>query len=105
VRLRNAAPVASLIRWMAPAGRMPLTSYLAQSVVLGFLLSGWGLGLGAALNRGELAVLALAIVAGQLPLSRWWIARFGRGPMEAWWARSTYRAASGSNSTFNQTPR
>jgi uncharacterized protein len=84
---------------------MPLTSYLAQSVVLGFLLSGWGLGLGAALNRGELAVLALAIVAGQLPLSRWWIARFGRGPMEAWWARSTYRAASGSNSTFNQTPR
>jgi uncharacterized protein len=84
---------------------MPLTNYLAQSVVMGFLLSGWGLAWGAEFNRSELALLALAIVVVQWPLSRWWIARFGRGPMEAWWARATYRGGSGSNSTFNQTPR
>jgi len=91
VRLRNSPPVARLIHWMAPAGRMPLTNYLVQSVLMGLLLSGWGLGLGAELNRTELALLALGIVPAQWVISRWWIARFGKGPMEAWWARATYR--------------
>jgi uncharacterized protein len=94
VRLRNAAPVAALIRWIAPAGRMPLTNYLMQSVLMGFLLSGWGLGLGAEFHRTELALLALGIVAAQWVVSRWWIGRFGRGPMEAWWAQVTYKTTS-----------
>jgi uncharacterized protein len=105
VRMSRSPPVAALIRWIAPAGRMPLTNYLAQSLVMGALLSGWGFGFGAELNRFELALLALAIVAVQWPLSRWWIQRFGTGPMEGWWARATYRTGSGSSSTFNQTPR
>jgi uncharacterized protein len=105
VRLRNWAPMAALIHWIAPAGRMPLTNYLAQSALMGFLLSGWGLGWGAELNRAELALLAFAIVAVQWTLSRWWIRRFNTGPMEAWWARATYRVPSVSSSTFNQTPR
>jgi uncharacterized protein len=105
VRLRDRRPLAGVIHWIAPAGRMPLTNYIAQSVLMGFLLSGWGLGWGAELNRAELALLAVAIVALQWTLSRWWIARFGAGPMEAWWARATYRAPSSVRSTFNQTPR
>ncbi len=94
VRLRNTAPVAALIHWIAPAGRMPLTNYLVQSVFMGFLLSGWGLGLGAELNRTELALLALAFVPLQWVASRWWIRRHGRGPMEAWWADATYKTKS-----------
>lgn len=90
VRLRGQPVVAALIRWMAPAGRMPLTNYLAQSVAMGFLLSGWGLGLGADLGKAQLALLALAIVALQWPTSRWIVRRYGTGPMEAWWARATY---------------
>jgi len=105
VRLRDRPSVAALIHWVAPAGRMPLTNYLTQSLLMGFLLSGWGLGWGAELNRTELALLAVAIVALQWTLSRWWIARFGTGPMEAWWARATYRLPSSAKSTFNQTPR
>ena len=105
VRLRNWTPMAALIHWIAPAGRMPLTNYLAQSVLMGFLLSGWGLGWGAELNRSELALLAFGIVAVQWTLSRWWIRRFHTGPMEAWWARATYRVPAPSSSTFNQTPR
>jgi uncharacterized protein len=105
VRARNRAPVRTVVRWIAPAGKMPLTNYLGQSVAMGFLLSGWGLGWGAELNRVELALLALGIVALQWLLSRWWIGRYGRGPMEAWWARATYRPLAGSRSTFNQTPR
>lgn len=105
VRLRDWPPVHALIHWVAPAGRMPLTNYLSQSVLMGFLLSGWGLGWGAELNRAELALLALAIVGVQWVVSRWWIARFHNGPMEAWWARSTYRRPAASSSTFNHTPR
>ncbi|HXF44524.1 MAG TPA: DUF418 domain-containing protein [Burkholderiaceae bacterium] len=90
VRLRATPPVAAAIRWLAPAGRMPLTNYLLQSLVMGALLSGWGFGLGDALTRAELAALALAIVAAQLAASRAWIARFGQGPLEAWWRRVTY---------------
>jgi uncharacterized protein len=79
-----------LIVWLAPAGRMPLTNYIAQSILMGLLLSGWGFGLGAALGRAELALLALAIVAVQIVVSRAWIARFGHGPLEALWHRATY---------------
>jgi uncharacterized protein len=93
VRWREAAPVAAAIRWLAPAGRMPLTNYLLQSLVMGVLLSGWGFGLGATLGKAELALLAAAIVAVQFVASRAWIARFGQGPVEALWRRVTYAGA------------
>ncbi|OYU46510.1 MAG: hypothetical protein CFE44_01750 [Burkholderiales bacterium PBB4] len=90
VRYRRLPWVASAITWLAPSGRMPLTNYLSQSVLMGFLLSGWGLGLGATLGRTELALLACAIVVVQIMLSRVWIARFGAGPMETLWRQATY---------------
>jgi uncharacterized protein len=90
VRLQARPAMQRLIAWLAPAGRMPLTNYIGQSVAMGVLLSGWGLGLGAVLGRAELALLALAIVAVQIVGSRAWIARFGQGPLEALWRRATY---------------
>ena len=92
VRLRQTPSMRRLIAWLAPAGRMPLTNYIAQSVAMGLLLSGWGLGLGASASRAELALLALLIVAVQLAASRAWIGRFGQGPLEALWRRATYGA-------------
>lgn len=93
VRWREAAALRAAIRWLAPAGRMPLTNYLLQSLVMGVLLSGWGFGLGAALGKAQLALLALVIAAVQIVASRAWIARFGQGPVEALWRRATYGAA------------
>jgi uncharacterized protein len=90
VRGQRQAPVRRLIAWLAPAGRMPLTNYLAQSVAMGLLLSGWGLGLGATASRATLALLAAAIVVVQILASRAWIRRFGEGPLEALWRRATY---------------
>jgi len=92
VRLQQWPSGRRLTAWLAPAGRMPLTNYVAQSVAMGLLLSGWGLGLGAALGRAELALLALLIVAVQIVASRAWIGRFGEGPLEALWRRATYSA-------------
>jgi uncharacterized protein len=90
VRLRRWPPMQRVIAWLAPAGRMPLTNYLVQSLAMGLLLSGWGAGLGAVLGRAELAALALALVVAQFIASRAWIGRFGRGPIEALWQRATY---------------
>jgi uncharacterized protein len=85
---RHASP--TLVRWLSPAGRMPLTNYLLQSVAMGALLSGWGLALAPLLGYAETTALALAIFAGQLALSRWWLRRFGQGPLERVWRKWTY---------------
>lgn len=85
---RRASP--ALIRWLAPAGRMPLTNYLLQSVAMGALLSGWGLALAPRLGYAQTAALGLAIFAAQLALSRWWLRRFGQGPLERAWRKWTY---------------
>ncbi len=90
VRWRATAPVVAAIHWLAPAGRMPLTNYLLQSVLMGALLSGWGLGAAAFLSRSQLALLAVAIVGVQIAASRVWMARFGSGPVEALWQAWTY---------------
>lgn len=92
IRLGERASTRRLIAWLAPAGRMPLTNYVGQSVAMGLLLSGWGLGLGSTLDRVDLALLALAIVAVQLLASHAWVGRFGQGPLEALWRRATYGA-------------
>ncbi|MGB2815846.1 MAG: DUF418 domain-containing protein [Burkholderiaceae bacterium] len=79
-----------LTAWLAPAGRMPLTNYLLQSVAMGALLSGWGLALAPRLPYAETALLAVAIFIVQVELSRWWLRRWKQGPLEQVWRRWTY---------------
>ncbi len=81
-------------RWFASAGRMSLSNYVGQSLLMGALLSGWGLGFGANASRGQLAILALLIFIAQATLSHWFLAHFRQGPLEALWRRWTYRNAS-----------
>jgi uncharacterized protein len=85
---RHAPPV--LLRVLAPAGRMPLTNYLLQSIAMGALLSGWGFALAPRLGYAETTALGLAIFAAQVALSRWWMRRFGQGPLEGAWRKWTY---------------
>ncbi|MGP3952548.1 DUF418 domain-containing protein [Streptomyces sp. 7N604] len=73
-------------RWvggtLAPAGRMALTNYLTQSLVMAFVFTGYGLAL---YDRvGTAAVLAGCVVfyAIQLALSAWLMRRFRYGPVE-----------------------
>jgi uncharacterized protein len=91
VFLRKAPP--SLIAWLAPAGRMPLTNYLLQSIAMGAVLSGWGLALGPRLSYWQTAALALLIVVFQVLLSSLWLGpmKMRQGPLEALWRAWTYR--------------
>jgi uncharacterized protein len=83
---------AKLLTPFAWAGRMALTNYLAQSLVLGFVLFGVGPGLALAGHIGACALLAIVLTtyAAQMLFSRWWLGRFAYGPMEWAWRALTY---------------
>lgn len=83
----------TLRRWLAAPGRLSLSNYVGQSIVMGALFSGWGLGLGAQASRAELALAACVIFGVQLLVSRAILRRFRQGPLEALWRRATYGAA------------
>jgi uncharacterized protein len=86
------------------AGQMSLSVYLAQSLLLTVLASGWGLGLYGADALATLAV-SVAVYAVLVAAAGWWSRRFALGPAEAplraftywrpvaWPRRSRVRAA------------
>ena len=81
---------ARLITLAAPVGRMALTSYLSQSVVLGFLFYGYGFGLFGRTSVTTATIIAVAIYVTQIVLSRAWLSRFLFGPVEWLWRSFTY---------------
>jgi uncharacterized membrane protein YeiB len=73
----------------APAGRMALTNYLAQSLVgttffYGYGLAHWGMG------RAQQLLFVLAVFAVQIAISHWWLTRFRYGPLEWLWRSAIY---------------
>ena len=64
-----------LLRPLAAMGRMALTNYLLQSVVATLLFYGYGLGLARRVSPSLAIVIVLAILAGQLLVSGWWLRR------------------------------
>ena len=82
-------------KFFGPAGavgRMALTNYLLQGVLIGFVLFGVGPGLGLAGSIGTTTVIliSLAFYAFQILFSNWWLSRFRFGPMEWLWRTLTY---------------
>jgi uncharacterized protein len=90
VHALQGAAAAGLLRWLAPAGRMALTNYLLQSLVMTWIFSGYGLGFFEQLPRAWQPALALAFFVLQVLASRWWMARFRFGPVEWLWRWTTY---------------
>lgn len=75
---------------LAAAGRMALTNYLLQSVIATSVLYGYGLGLYGTMGPAAGLLLVAAIVALELWLSSWWLARFRFGPVEWLWRSLAY---------------
>lgn len=79
-----------LWRLLAPVGRMALTNYLMQSLMLTFFAFGWGLGLAGQWSGYSVLALCVGIFAVQILYSRIWLTRFDYGPMEWLWRCITY---------------
>jgi uncharacterized protein len=78
----QAGPGRVLAQWLAPAGRMALSNYLLQSLVCAWIFLAYGLRWVGTVGPLASFAIALAIFAGNLALSRWWMHRFTYGPAE-----------------------
>jgi uncharacterized protein len=81
-----------LLGWAAPVGRMAFSNYLAQSLILGFIFYGYGLGLFGRVSVTAALAIALAVYAAQAAVSAWWLQRWRYGPVEWLWRSLMYGA-------------
>jgi uncharacterized protein len=77
----------------APVGRMALTNYLSQTLIMLFIFYPYGFGLIGRTGPAAGLAIALAVYGLQMAWSRIWLARFQFGPMEWLWRSLTYGAA------------
>jgi uncharacterized protein len=83
-------PSRRIFKFLEPVGRMALTNYLMQSLVLTFLSYGWGLGLALRLDGFQVLGICFALFVAQIVLSSLWVRKFRYGPMEWIWRCLTY---------------
>ncbi|HWO25052.1 MAG TPA: DUF418 domain-containing protein [Kofleriaceae bacterium] len=81
-----------LLLLIAPVGRMPLTTYLSQSLIATFVFYGWGLGWIGEVDMADGVAIAAGIFAVQVVIANLWLRRFRSGPLEQLWRAITYRA-------------
>jgi uncharacterized protein len=89
---------AHLLAALAPMGKLALSNYLMQSLVMALLFTGYGLRLCDELPPIAVMALVAAIYAAQMALSAWWLKRHTHGPAE-WLLRMVTNASLGSFST------
>jgi uncharacterized protein len=83
-------PDGTLVRGLAAVGRTALSNYLLQSVVLGTLFYGVGLGWFTRLTALPVVALAIPVFALEVWLSRVWLGHYAMGPVEWIWRCLTY---------------
>jgi uncharacterized protein len=70
-----------------PAGRMSLTGYLGESILLAAIFCGWGLGLFGTLSLTQSLLVALGVWVALEVFAKQWLRSFAYGPFE-WILRS-----------------
>ncbi|RXT51487.1 DUF418 domain-containing protein [Bradyrhizobium betae] len=81
-----------LLGWAAPLGQMAFTNYVAQSVIFGWIFYGYGLGLFGRLGIAQALAIGIAVYAGQVLFSAWWLRYYRYGPIEWLWRTLMYGA-------------
>jgi uncharacterized protein len=72
------------------AGRMALTNYIGQSLVMAAIAEPWGLNFYGRLSGPVLTALAIGVFAALALLSHGWLRRYRMGPLEWLWRCGTY---------------
>ena len=87
---------------LAPVGRMALTNYITHSIIFTLIFNGYGLGMMGKIGQTTAFLMVLAMIAFQIFFSRWWLARFRFGPLEAIWRRLSYGRANARTEPLTQ---
>jgi uncharacterized protein len=80
----------NLLKILRPAGRMSLTGYVGESVLLALIFCGFGAGLMGQLGAGAVTAIALGVWLVLDVFAQLWQNRFAHGPLEyllARWSR------------------
>ena len=86
-------PVKAILSAMSASGKMSLTNYILQSVLLSFIFNGWGYNLYGRLPL-ELAILwVVPVYSFNLAFSKVWLHFFAMGPLEIILRKFTYLGA------------
>lgn len=80
-----------IMKPFAAVGRMALTNYLMQTLILVFIFHGYGLGLYGQVSSGIGLLLSVGVYVLQVILSTLYLKKFRQGPLEALWRKWTYR--------------
>jgi uncharacterized protein len=75
---------------LAPLGKMGLTTYLTQTVLLALVFYGVGFGMMGRIGHAAAAGLGLVFFVVQVFIARWWLARMTMGPVEWLWRSTTH---------------
>ncbi len=75
---------------MAPMGRMALTNYIMNSVVLTTIFYGYAGGMFSEIGRAKQLGMVFGIIATQALLSFLWLKLFRFGPLEWLWRSLSY---------------
>jgi uncharacterized protein len=86
----NSTRYRSLLAWAAPVGRMAFTNYITETVLLGLIFFGYGLGLMGKLGIAAAFAVGLTLYTAQVFLSRWWLQLYLFGPLEWLWRTIMY---------------
>lgn len=88
--LYNTGRLGFLSMYLQSMGRMTLTNYMAQCILLAVIFSGAGLGIFNTMPYWFYLFLAIGIYAIQMFVSRWWLSNFQYGPIEWLWRKQSY---------------
>lgn len=89
--LHRAGRARSAWAWLEAPGRMALTNYVGQSLVMATLAEPWGFGRYGHLGGAWLTAVGLVVFAILAAASRAWLERYRLGPLEWLWRCATYR--------------
>ncbi len=76
--------------WLGATGRMSLTVYLTQSVIMTTIFLGYGFGMYHRIPVMMMLAMSVAVFALQMAGATWWMNRFRMGPIEWLWRAGTY---------------
>lgn len=79
------------LSYLQAPGRMALTNYLLQSIIGIVIFYGVGFGLAENWPPQQIYLVAAAVLATQVLVSRYWLSHFRQGPMEWLWRLGTYK--------------
>ncbi|MEI7596438.1 MAG: DUF418 domain-containing protein [Bacteroidota bacterium] len=82
--------LAKFLNPIALMGRMSLTNYIMQSLILSIIFYGWGFALFGQNEVTKVVLIAINVYLFQVVLNIFWFKFFAQGPLEKLWRRLAY---------------